>query len=65
MINFILRCFGFSKTETREKDDFATFFDAKSGEKAKIIKQVMREASAEQREVLKKYQEELAGASRN
>mgnify|MGYP001578046369 CR=1 FL=1 len=61
MTNFILRYLGLSKAETAEKDDFATFFDAKSGEKAKIIKQVMREASAEQREVLKKYKEkELA-----
>lgn len=46
----------FSKPKTSEKDDFGRFFhDAKSKEKAKLIKRVMREATAEQEKVLKEY----------
>ena len=41
-----------------EKNDFSEFFvTAKSNEKAKVIRQVLREATAEQKAVLKKYEE--------
>jgi len=67
MTHFFRKILGFAGGDVHvEKDDFSLFFDAKSADKAKVIRQVMREASDEQREVLKKYKEkELAGASGN
>ena len=66
MTQFLRKILGFVGGDAPiEKDDFSLFFDAKAADKAKIIRQVMREASAEQREVLKKYEERgLAGATR-
>jgi hypothetical protein len=57
MTNFILKLFGLSgRSPTAEKDDFSEFFhDAKSGEKAKVIRQIMREATEEQKAVLERY----------
>ncbi len=44
------------KAVATEKDDFADFFlNAKSAEKTKILRQVMREAIAEQKAVMEKY----------
>ncbi len=40
------------------KDDFSEFFyNAKSAKKAKIIREVMREATAEQKAVIERYRE--------
>lgn len=46
----------FSSPKAAEKDDFSRFFhDAKSREKKRLIKKVMREATAEQEKILKEY----------
>jgi len=59
MINFLKRCFSTQsgKTGTKpENNDFSDFFaHAKSKDKAKIIRQVLREANSEQRAVIEKY----------
>ncbi len=63
MTNFILKLFGFSMESHEEKmDDFSRFFlDAKSHEKVKLIRKVMREATEEQEALLQRYKEkELA-----
>ena len=57
MIEFIKYFLGFNKPEER-KDDFSDFFQsASSKEKAKVIRQVLREANEEQREMVKKHKE--------
>lgn len=56
MIDYILKILGFSKGEPEKKDDFSHFFlDAKSAEKAKVIRQVLREATEEQKTLLQRY----------
>ena len=59
MTDFILKLLGFSRTSPEKgKDDFSRFFiDAKSHEKVRIIRQVMREATEEQQALLKRYKE--------
>ncbi|MDO8561308.1 MAG: hypothetical protein Q7S05_00585 [bacterium] len=58
MTDFILKILGFSKETPEKKDDFSHFFlEAKSGEKAKVIRRVLKEATAEQETLLKKYHE--------
>jgi hypothetical protein len=39
--------------------DFSDFFTKSSGDKAKVIRQVLREANEEQRRVVEKYQKSL------
>jgi hypothetical protein len=39
--------------------DFSDFFTKSSGDKAKVIRQVLREANEEQRRVVEKYQKTL------
>lgn len=64
MTDFILKLFGFSrKIQEGEKDDFSRFFhDAKSNEKVKVIRQIMREATEEQNAVLERYRAKEAAA---
>lgn len=58
MISLIKYLFG-PTLEAREKNDFSDFFvKASSKEKAKVIRQVLREANEEQRETLRKYKKE-------
>jgi hypothetical protein len=61
MMHFIHKYIGLKPSKTAkedEKDDFSRFFyDAKSAEKSKVIKEVMREATAEQQAVIKRYKE--------
>ncbi len=58
MTDFILKILGFAKGIPEKKDDFSHFFlEAKSNEKAKVIRQVLKEATAEQETLLKKYRE--------
>lgn len=45
-------------TKDTEKNDFSEFFlNAKSNEKAKVIKKVLREATEEQRQLMRKYEQ--------
>lgn len=62
MTQFILRILGLSPAkEEKSKDDFGHFFTkAKSAEKVKVIRRVMREATAEQERVLKEYRERVS-----
>jgi hypothetical protein len=61
MMRFIRNLFIHQGSETREKDDFSDFFlNAKSGEKAKVIRQVLREANKEQRELVEKYRQKFS-----
>ena len=64
MTRFILKLLGFSsETPEKEKDDFSHFFlDAKSDEKVKVIRQVMREATEEQNALLERYRAKEAAA---
>ncbi len=51
--------FGSSSESKEQKNDFSDFFiKASSKEKAKVIRQVLREANEEQRETLRKYKKE-------
>lgn len=56
MITFIKNLFIHRDSKEKESNDFSDFFvNAKSKEKAKVIRQVLREANEEQRELVKKY----------
>jgi hypothetical protein len=55
MMEFIKKITG-NTQPTERKDDFSEFFtNASSKEKTKVIRQVMREATEEQRSVVEKY----------
>lgn len=43
--------------KTNENNDFSAFFSKSSGDKVRVIRQVLREANAEQRRVMKEYKE--------
>jgi len=56
MIDFIKKISGFAAQTEQKKDDFSEFFTtASSKEKTKVIRQVMKEATEEQRSVVEKY----------
>jgi hypothetical protein len=56
MIEFIKKITGNATSTPVKKDDFSDFFlHADSKEKTKIIRQVMKEATEEQRSVVEKY----------
>jgi hypothetical protein len=58
MIKFISKILNTSKKKPEKGDDFSYFFlEAKSREKAQVIKQIMKEATEEQENVLRKYNE--------
>lgn len=56
MITFIKNLFMRRDSKGKESNDFSDFFvHAKSKEKAKVIRQVLREANEEQKELVKRY----------
>ncbi len=58
MITTIKKFFALKSPENKEKNDFSEFFlHAKSKDKAKVIRRVLKEASDEQRALMKKYRE--------
>lgn len=46
--------------ETKRNSDFSDFFTKPAGEKAKVIRQVLREANEEQKKMVRKYREQVA-----
>ena len=50
----------FGHKDDSTSSDFSAFFSKPSGDKAKVIRQVLREANEEQRKVMKKYRESSA-----
>ena len=59
MITFLKNLLFFKYPNAKDHNDFSDFFiKANSKEKAKVIRQVLREANEEQRELVKKYSEE-------
>ncbi len=46
-----------SRGADRKDSDFSDFFTKSAGDKAKVIRQVLREANEEQRKVMKEYRE--------
>ena len=50
----------FGAGETKRNSDFSDFFTKPAGEKAKVIRQVLREANEEQRKVVREYREQGA-----
>lgn len=50
----------FAKKEEKKSSDFSDFFTKSSGHKAKVIRQVLREANAEQRKVIQEYRKEIS-----
>lgn len=64
MINFFRRLFGRgAKTETNEFYRFVT--DASSGEKKKILKQVIRQADEDQLNLVKRYEQRFGTAHKS
>jgi hypothetical protein len=58
MTEFIKGFFSSSKSKSHaQANDFSDFFDKKSGEKVKIIRQVLREANAEQKKLLREFKD--------
>ncbi|RJQ34121.1 hypothetical protein C4568_03210 [Candidatus Parcubacteria bacterium] len=59
MTQYILKLLGFSRGEApTETDDFSEFFlHAKSKTKAKVMREIMREATEEQEALLRRYQD--------
>ena len=43
----------------RRESDFSDFFNKPAGDKAKVIRQVLREANEEQRKVITEYRKHL------
>jgi len=59
MMIFLKNLLFFKHPNAKNHNDFSDFFiSANSREKAKVIRQVLREANEEQRELVKKYSEE-------
>lgn len=56
MTKYLLKILGFPTSEPKREDDFLDFINGKSSEKIQIIRQVLREANAEQREIMRKYE---------
>lgn len=48
-----------SGKEPKKSSDFSDFFGKPAGDKAKVIRQVLREANEEQRKVMREYKEHL------
>lgn len=46
-----------SGRNAHESNDFSAFFSKPAGDKVKVIRQVLREANAEQRKVMKEYKD--------
>lgn len=58
MTNLIKGFFSsFSGRDASEHNDFSAFFSKPAGDKVKVIRQVLREANAEQRKVMREYKE--------
>jgi len=56
MINILKGFFTpLSGGRVEQKNDFSAFFTKSSGDKAKVIRQALREANAEQRRVMQEY----------
>ncbi|OGY59422.1 MAG: hypothetical protein A3B23_03855 [Candidatus Colwellbacteria bacterium RIFCSPLOWO2_01_FULL_48_10] len=49
----------FTKKGEKKSSDFSDFFTKSSGDKAKVIRQVLREANAEQKKMIETYREKL------
>lgn len=49
----------FAKKGEKKSSDFSDFFTKSSGHKAKVIRQVLREANEEQRKVMEEYRREV------
>jgi len=60
MTQYILKLLGFSRDSSGVKtDDFSDFFlKAKSKEKVKLMREVMREATEEQEALLERYRKQ-------
>ncbi len=57
-MNFLKKLFAKKIIDNKEKNDFSEFFlHAKSKDKAKVIRRVLKEAIEEQRALMKKYEE--------
>jgi hypothetical protein len=50
----------FGGNSSRKSSDFSDFFTKPSADKAKVIRQVLREANQEQRKVMETYRETKA-----
>ena len=61
MTKFIKDFFGIGKAhKVSEKNDFSEFFaNAKSKEKAEVVRQVLREANEEQRAMMEEYKKTM------
>ena len=63
MIDFLRNLFAGKRSSDSTGNDFSDFFiHAKSKEKAKVIREVLREANEEQREMVEKYGKEARTA---
>ncbi len=54
MINFFRGFLGISDKKGSTSNDFSDFFAKPSGDKVKVIREVLREANAEQRRIMEK-----------
>lgn len=57
MTQLIAKIFGFHPEHPSKKDDFSLFFESKAHEKAKVIRQILKEATKEQEQTVQKYRE--------
>ena len=61
MMNLIKYFFGEKPHKTSENNDFSDFFaNAKAKEKAGVIRQVLREANKEQKEMIDEYRKSVS-----
>lgn len=58
MTNFIKGLITTFQGKTQKNNDFSDFFNKPAGDKAKVIRQVLREANEEQRKTVRKYHEQ-------
>ena len=63
-IKAILSTLGTGKAPGARSSDFSDFFSKSSGDKAKIIREVLREANEEQRKVVQEYHRDFRTTAR-
>ena len=62
MNNVIKGFFATFGSKEQKNNDFSDFFNKPSGDKAKVIRQVLREANEEQRKTVREYREQLSAS---
>lgn len=64
MMAFIKRIFGITPAEKRKSDFSAFFYDATEAEQKEVLLRVMKQANADQRKIIEKYDQQQVSHAR-